>query len=150
MADKTYKDFTAGSFNPLRILLTADPTTGELRKVSLPDLLGYFHYFCLLEDNGTSNPTTMFSYNTFTVTPAWSRVDVGVYHLTAAGMFPANKFFNSLPLNTDFNGWTEPENNIRFTLGRLTDNTIELSVYESGVPADGWIDGLPVEIKALV
>jgi len=58
MANKTYKDFPAGTYDTSKIFLQADALTGELEKINLPAINSYY-------TNIYSN--TIAEYNTGTV-----------------------------------------------------------------------------------
>jgi hypothetical protein len=125
MSDKTYKDFTAGSFDPLRILLTANPTTGELRKVTLPQLLGFDYILLAMSQAGTAAPTVNSSVKTIATAVSTTRNGVGDYTLTCTGAFTSGKTI--ILCNP-----TDPDNNaITLRFERVNANSISI-VNDSG------------------
>lgn len=91
MANKRYDQFAAGSYDPLRILLTADPATGELKKVALSTFLGFKIAFGFFTQSGTSAPAVTTLINTLGGPIAGGRSTVGDYRLQTSGLWTANK-----------------------------------------------------------
>ena len=73
---------SAGSFE----YLTRNTSTGVVEKVSAPKV-----YVALITQTGTSAPVATIIQNTLSGTPVWSRTRVGLYKLTLASEFTANK-----------------------------------------------------------
>lgn len=135
MANKRYDQFGAGSYDPLRILLTADPSTGELKKVALNTMLGYKIYLALITQSGAGNPTAQVMLNTLGGAPAYTRDSTGSYIVTLTGAFLANKtapFLGSLFKLPDEGGYSS-------VCLRDTDNTLLLLTGTDGV---GYEDSL--------
>jgi len=91
MADKTYKDFSAGTYNTSDIILTANPATGLLKKLTLEQLLGYKSYKALVNQEAADPMTiNVIGHNTIG-NIVWSFVTTGQMMGTLVGAFPANK-----------------------------------------------------------
>jgi len=61
MANKRYDEFAAGDTDPARIMLHADPSTGELKKATIPQVTGCVFSKSLMinGNNSGSNPETL-------------------------------------------------------------------------------------------
>lgn len=102
MANKNYTEFAAGSYDPTRILLTANPGTGALAKVALSSLLGFKMAIVELVQTGTSNPVINVTYNTLGGALSAVRNGVGNYSITSAGLFTVGQTYTP-PFDKD--GW---------------------------------------------
>jgi len=96
MANKRYDQFSVGSRASTQIILTADPSTGELGKVTLGELniLPYTVYRAIIDQStgNTGNPTETELENTLGEDITWTRGSAGVFTGTSLNpVFTANK-----------------------------------------------------------
>lgn len=97
--------------------------------------VGYVEYRCLLSQVSTANPTAIVNKNDIGAI-AWTRIGVGVYRATSAGLFVADHTSPVDDLIQDKNG------NL-YTLEWIDANTMELRTYAAAditVLADGILN----------
>lgn len=94
MANKKYNEFGTVAYDATRIILTANPTTGELGKITNNDYvrggLGYKIYTALFYQTGANVPVPIVLQNTIG-NIVWSRQAAGHYEATLIGAFPFDK-----------------------------------------------------------
>lgn len=101
MADKRYDQFPAGSNDPAQIILTADPSTGELGKIPLSDLGGSQN----LQDVTDVGADTTNQINPFGVSVDGNGAGGAAYqfNMNPDGTFRANGWAGSIL--QDVSGW---------------------------------------------
>lgn len=126
MSNKKYNEFAAGSFDPLRILLTANPATGELKKVDLSNLLGFRYAIGMMSQSGTDAPVVTYAVNTLGFIPTPARDNQGAYYFTDVAKYPIGKTILIMPSNSN------PFVNMIVIWGHTTEDTINLYTLDDG------------------
>ena len=103
MAEKTYKDFDPTTFSSSRVLLTANPTTGELGKVTLDQLIGYKIAIINFAQSATDDPNPTVLQNLIGAI-TYTRLGVGSYSINSAALFTADKTIIP-PFGDFFGNW---------------------------------------------
>jgi hypothetical protein len=124
---------STGSFE----YLTRNTSTGVVEKVSAPKV-----YVALLGQTGTSAPSATIIQNTLSGTPVWSRESTGIYVLTLASEFTANKttvLMNNSVVDTALTAYSNSVNTVAVSTkiastnvakdGALFNATIRIEVY---------------------
>ena len=103
----------------------------------------YKRYIAVLSQTGASAPTATILENTLGVTPTLARTSTGIYTITAADKFTANKTWIAEPqIKIAVNG-----NEAQANLYRTDASTLELKVWTNVYDlTDAWND-LQVEIR---
>jgi len=110
----------------------------------------YSVYTALLTQNGTDAPVATVLENTLGGTVVWTRFSAGVYRGTLSNIFTSQTFFPFSPWsNIGVPITVDADNLITMSIQRdaISDDYIQITVNESGTPADGWMQTFFLEVK---
>lgn len=141
MANKRYDQFPAGTYDPTKIFLQADPLTGALEKVNLPTIptgLPYTLYNANLSQSGTSNPTVNLLVNNSPYTVAITRNAPGQYFVIFSPTLNINNIFYILASNRV---------SIVMTLSALAANTLQIITKSGASQVDNCLSNTSIEIR---
>lgn len=99
MANKKYNEFPAGTYDTNKIILQADPSSGALEKVYLPEPLPFNFYDGLIQIDGTGAVTVISSYSSLG-TIELTTLSTGLYQITSSDAFTTGKTTIAITFNT--------------------------------------------------
>ncbi len=113
-------------------------------QLNTTNINGVKKYVALLTQSGTNAPVSMVLENSLGGTAVASYQGVGSYRLTLAGAFPAGKTVIPVVYTVGVDG---PANLNFIQFVRGSDDVIEISATESGIPIDDTMVGASLEIR---
>lgn len=139
------KENTANKQNSLAVdgtgakFPTVDAVNAGITAVGRP----YKVYTGVIQQSGTSAPTTSTPYENSIGAIVWTYSAVGTYIGTLAGAFPtANKVTGFI-----FNNLVGSNDSMMYIINRIDVNSIRLEVYRAGIKADGELNTSVLELR---